>query len=80
MLKLIEMYYKIVQSVILGIVILFIIVGIHCAIDAYGDTWTIDDGKFKSIYDNKEDCMRNKIGTGTSDVCDDETQVIYRDK
>lgn len=55
-----------------------IIAGI-CAYEAHGDTWTIDNGKFKSIYDNREDCIKENLGTGTTEMCDDETQVIYRD-
>ena len=68
--------YKLLISLI---VIFFLVVGTVCACDAYGDTWTIDGG-FKSIYDDYDDCIRNNLGTGTTEICNDEKQVKYRNR
>ena len=72
--------FKSIQTGIAIIVVLFLIVGIYCASNAYGNTWDIEDGNFKSIYDNRDDCIKSNLGMGTTEMCDDETQVIYRDK
>ena len=72
-----DMLDRIVIVGLKGVVILFVILAFICACDAYGDTWTIDDGKFKSIYDDRKDCLRmNEIGDQS--ICDDESQVMYR--
>lgn len=61
-------------------IIIFVVVGVFSAKDAHNKTWTIEDGKFKSIYDDYEDCFRTNLGTQTTDICDDENKVIYKNK
>lgn len=59
---------------------IFIIIAIICACKAFGNTWTIDDDGFKVIYDDREECLLENYGTGTTEMCDDKTQVIYRNE
>ena len=80
MLKFLNECIKSIQTGIAIMVVLFLIVGIYCACNAHGNTWDIEDGHFKSIYDNRDDCIKSNLGTGTTEMCDDETQVIYRDR
>ena len=56
-------------------IILFIILAFICSCEAYGNTWTIDDGKFKSVYRDREECIRMN---GNKAICDDESQVMYK--
>ena len=62
------------------IVITVVVIGIICACNAFGNTWTIQDGHFKEIYDNQEECLRTNFGTRTTDKCYDDKQVIYKNK
>lgn len=78
--KLIEEIGKGITLAIIIFVVGFIIIAIFCARDAYGNTWTIDNGKFKEIYDDRDDCIKTNLGTGTTEKCDDESQVIYKNK
>ena len=65
---------------ILLITAIFIVIGIICAYNAFGNTWTIQDGHFKEVYDNKEECLKSNLGTRTTDKCYDDKQVIYKNK
>lgn len=71
---------KIAIIVLKIIIILFIIMAVICACSAHDKTWTIDDGKFKMIYDDKEECIKSNLGVGKAEICDDSNQVIYRNK
>ncbi len=61
-------------------VTVFIVLGIICACNAYGNTWTVHKGQYKEVYDNKEECIKNKLMTGTTDECDDNSKVIYKNE
>ena len=61
-------------------ILLFIILAFICACEAYGDTWTIDKGKFKSVYENREKCIKENLGIRTTETCYDEEKVIYKNK
>ena len=80
MIKMLDNYVNIVQNVVTIAALLLIVVAISCAIDAHGKTWTIDDGHFKSIYDDKEECIMSNLGVGRAEICDDETQVMFRNE
>lgn len=71
-------FFKFFKNSILIIVLGFGAIATYCAINAYNKTWTIEDNHFKAIYDDYEDCKLNTMGTGTSDMCDDEKQVKYK--
>ncbi len=62
------------------IIILVIVLGIVCSCDAFGNTWTIEDGHFKSIYDDLDECLKTNSGTATTDKCYDNTKVIYKNR
>jgi len=62
------------------LILLIIILGIICACDAFGNTWTIEDGHFKEVYDNIDECKKSNLGTGTTDKCYDDNQVIYKNR
>lgn len=62
------------------LILLIIILGITCACDAFGNTWTIEDGHFKEVYDNIDECKKSNLGTGTTDKCYDDNQVIYKNR
>lgn len=62
------------------VVLIFIIIGFICACEAHGKTWDIADGKYKTIYDNREDCIRANSGTKTTERCYDNNSVIYKNK
>lgn len=62
------------------LILLIIILGIICACDAFGNTWTIEDGHFKEVYDNIDECKKSNLGTGTIDKCYDDNQVIYKNR
>ena len=68
---------KIAIFIVIG---LFVGIGAVCAYNAYDKTWTIEDKQFKQIYDDYDDCIRNNMGTGTTEICDDESEVIYKNK
>lgn len=76
----IENAFKGIKLAVLIGVVLFIVIGAVCAYNAYGDTWTIENNQFKEVYDDYDDCMRNNLGTGTTDKCNDDSQVIYKNK
>lgn len=80
MLRLINEFGKGIQIGFKIIVILFIVVAVVCSCNAFGNTWTIDDGGFKSVYDDRDECIKENLGTGTTEICDDEEQVIYKNK
>jgi nitrogen fixation-related uncharacterized protein len=78
---------KLINNVIRGcldgivlIIIIFIVIGAICAYNAYGNTWTVRNGQYKEVYDNKEECIKNKLMTGTTDECDDNSKVIYKNE
>lgn len=62
------------------VIILVIILGIVCSCDAFGNTWTIEDGHFKTIYDDLDECLKTNLGTSTTDTCYDSTKVIYKNR
>ena len=35
------------------VIITVVVIGIICACNAFGNTWTIQDGHFKEVYDNQ---------------------------
>lgn len=80
MIELLETYFKSIKTWITIIIVLFIAIATYCAYNAYNDTWIIEDGHFKTIYDNRNDCINSNPGSDGTEMCDDETQVIYRDK
>ena len=80
MLELIDGFVKGIKTSVKIIIIIFIIIAIICSCKAFGNTWTIDDDGFKSIYDDREECINSNLGTGTTEICDDRTQVIYKNE
>ncbi len=68
------------QLAIILFVITFIVVGTICACNAYGDTWTVQNGKYKEVYNNREECIKTNLMTGTTKKCDDSKQVIYKNE
>jgi len=61
-------------------VLFFIIFGTISAYKSYGKTWIIKDNKFKSVYNNYDDCMKNNLGTKTTKICKNKNKVYYIDK
>ena len=72
-----ESFLKFFKRTFIILILVFIAIGVCLGIKSYNDTWTIEDGHFKSIYDDYDDCMMNNMGTGTTDICDDKNQVKY---
>ena len=35
------------------VIITVVVIGIICACNAFGNTWAIQDGHFKEVYDNQ---------------------------
>lgn len=68
---------KFIRNSFVVIIVIFVIVGIILGIKSYNDTWTIDKGHFKAVYDDYDDCILNNLGTGTTEQCDDKNQVKY---
>ena len=66
-----ESFLKFFKRTVLIIILVFAVIGIYLGIKNYNKTWTIEDGHFKSIYDDYDDCKMNNYGTGTTDICDD---------
>lgn len=73
-----ESFLKFFKRTVLIIILILVVIGIYLGTKNYNKTWTIEDGHFKAIYDDYEDCKLNTMGTGTSDMCDDEKQVKYK--
>ena len=61
-------------------VLFFIIFGTISAYKSYGKTWIIKDNKFKSVYNNYDDCMKNNLGTKTTIICKNKNKVYYINK
>ena len=61
-------------------VLFFIIFGTISAYNSYGKTWIIKDNKFKSVYKNYDDCIKNNLGTKTTEICKNKDKVYYVDK
>ena len=72
-----ESFLKFFKRTVLIIILIFVVIGIYLGTKNYNKTWTIEDGHFKSIYDDYNDCKMNNYGTGTTDICDDKNQVKY---
>lgn len=81
-----ELYInKFISGYFIGIaivIILIIILAVVAGSKTYDDTWTIEDGKFKSIYADREECVKDNmwLGLDSAEMCDDDSQVIYRGK
>lgn len=76
---------KFISGYFLGIalvIIIIIIMVISAGSKTYNDTWTIESGKFKSIYDDREECIKDNmwLGLDSDEMCDDDSKVIYRNK
>ncbi len=80
MTKLINNGIKGIQIAIILFVTAFVVLGGICACNAYGNTWTVQDGKYKEVYDNREECIKTNLMTSSTEKCDDSEQVIYKDK
>ena len=61
-------------------VLFFITFGTISAYKSYGKTWIIKDNKFKSVYKNYDDCIKNNLGTKTTKICKNKNKVYYIDK
>ena len=61
-------------------VLFFIIFGTISAYNSYGKTWVFKDNKFKSVYKNYDDCIKNNLGTKTTKICKNKNKVYYIDK
>ena len=58
-------------------VLLFILFGTISAYKSYGKTWIIKDNKFKSVYKDYNDCIKNNLGTKTTKICNNKDKVYY---
>lgn len=70
-------FFKYFKITILIPILIFVAIGIYLGIKNYNNTWTIEDGHFKSIYEDYDDCINNNLGTKTNDICDDKNKVKY---
>ena len=73
-----ESFLKFFKRTFIILILVFITIGVCLGIKSYNDTWTIEDGHFKSVYDDYDDCKKTTLGTGTTEICDDENQVKYK--
>ena len=73
-----ETIYKIFKNTLIVFILLFLLIAGYCSYKAYNNTWTIDDGHVKYIYDDYDDCFMNHLGTKTTDICKDEEKVIFK--
>ena len=62
----------------LFLILFFVVIVVYLGIKNYNNTWTIEGGNFKAIYDDYDECKMNNYGTGTTDICDDKKQVKYK--
>ncbi len=66
---------KVIGKIVITIIV---VLGIIQACKSHDNTWTIEDGHFKTIYDDFDECFRDNLGTGTTDKCYDDNRILYR--